>query len=152
MLTRPTRSARPPLGSAAQWPLISQLGLNHLSLLESERGPEALRTLLALFNFSKSATNNKMIQGGIVGVSSRRIAGRTGNRLGNTLSLGVEVTIQFDEDSFPGAGAFLLASVLDRFLGAYVTINSFTQLVALSKQREGIWKRWPPRCGDRTLL
>ncbi|HEU5118075.1 MAG TPA: type VI secretion system baseplate subunit TssF [Isosphaeraceae bacterium] len=45
-----------------------------------------------------------------------------------------------------------MASVLERFLGAYVSINSFSQLVARSKQREGIWKQWPPRCGDRTLL
>ncbi len=152
LLTRPTRPLRPPLGRAAQWPLISQLGLNHISLLESGRGPEALQTLLALFDFSGSAATRKMVQGGIVGVSSRRIAGRTGNRLGNTVSLGVEVNVRFDEDAFTGAGAFLLASVLDRFLGAYVTINSFTQMVAVSKQREGTWKRWPPRCGDRTLL
>jgi len=32
-----------------------------------------------------------------------------------------------------------------------VSINSFTQLVATSKQREVNWK-WPARSGDRTLL
>jgi type VI secretion system protein ImpG len=89
---------------------------------------------------------------GIINVTSERVPGRTGNRLGNTLSLGMKVSVQFDEDFYAGSGAFLTASVLERFLGAYVTINSFTQMVATSKQREGIWKRWPPRCGDRTLL
>jgi type VI secretion system protein ImpG len=151
LLTRPSPSLRPPLGRSAQWYLISQLALNHLSLIENEEGPEPLRELLTLYDFGNSAVTRRMI-GGIIGVASRRIAGRTGNRLGNTLSLGVEVKVNFDEEAFAGSGAFLMACVLERFLGAYVSINSFTQLVATSKQRQGIWKRWPPRCGDRTLL
>jgi type VI secretion system protein ImpG len=131
--------------------LISQLGLNHLSLLETEQGPEALRQLLALYDFAGTSVTRKMIDG-VIGVSARRVAGRTGNRLGNTLSLGMEVRVTFDENAFAGSGAFLMACVLERFFGAYVTINSFTQMVAASKQREGDWKRWQPRCGDRTLL
>src|SRR5262249_19202876 len=31
-LRRPTKSARPPLGRSARWPLVSHLALNHLSL------------------------------------------------------------------------------------------------------------------------
>jgi type VI secretion system protein ImpG len=150
-LTRPTRTLRTPVGRPMQWLLISQLGLNHLSLVEGEHGPDALRELLELYDFSDSAVTRKMI-GGIEAVSCRRVPGRTGNRPGNTLSLGVEVSVRFDEDAFAGANAFLLAAVLERFFGAYVNINSFTQMVATSKQREGTWKRWPPRCGDRTLL
>ena len=46
----------------------------------------------------------------------------------------------------------VLASVLERFLGLYVSINSFSQLVARTRQREGILRRWPPRAGERTLL
>jgi type VI secretion system protein ImpG len=151
LLTRPTRSHRPPLGRSAQWAAITHLGLNHLTLVDSPRGAEALRELLTIYDFHRSAVTRKMIEG-IVEVSSKRIAGRTGNRLGNTVSLGMEVTVRFDEESYAGSGAFLTASVLERFFGAYVTINSFTQMVATSKQREGTWKRWPPRCGDRTLL
>jgi type VI secretion system protein ImpG len=151
LLTRPTKTNRPPLGRSAQWAAIAHLGPNHLSLIDSARGPEALRELLTVYDFARTAVTRKMVEG-VVEVSSRRVAGRTGNRMGNTLSLGVEVTIQFDEESYAGSGAFLMASILERFLGAYVTINSFTQMVATSKQREGTWKRWPPRCGDRTLL
>jgi type VI secretion system protein ImpG len=151
LLTEPSKPLRPPLGRATQWRLISQLGLNHLSLIENGQGPEALRQVLALYDFADTPVTRAMIEG-IIEVSSRRVAGRTGNRLGNTLSLGMEVRVRFDEDAFAGAGAFLMACVLERFLGAYVTINSFTQMVATSKQREGDWKRWQPRCGDRTLL
>jgi type VI secretion system protein ImpG len=151
LLTRPTRPLRPPAGRSTHWRLISQLGLNHLSLVENPQGAEALRQLLGLYDFADTAVTRKMIAG-IMGVASRRVAGRTGNRLGHTLSLGVEVEVRFDEDAFAGAGAFLMACVLERFLGAYVTINSFTRLKAVSKQRDGVWKQWPPRCGDRTLL
>jgi len=44
-----------------------------------------------------------------------------------------------------------LASVLEHFLGQYATINSFTRLIARSKQREFWEKKWPPRAGNLTL-
>ena len=65
---------------------------------------------------------------------------------------GVEVTIDFDEEKYAGSGVFLFAMVLERFLGLYASLNSATRLVARSKQRQGIIKRWPYRAGDKTLL
>ena len=89
---------------------------------------------------------------GITGVSSRRVSGRVGRGAGNAVCLGLEVTLEFDETQYVGSGVYLLASVLERFLGLYTSINSFCQLVARTRQREGIVKRWPPRAGERTLL
>jgi type VI secretion system protein ImpG len=151
-LTRPRPSYRPPMGRSTQWRVISSLALNHLSLVGLDDGsPDALRELLSVYDFVDTDATRKMIRG-LVGVSSRRIAGRVGNRLGKALSLGLEITLQFDEMLYPGARSFLLASVLERFLASYVSLNAFTQTVATSKQREGRWKAWPPRSGDRTLL
>ena len=150
-LRKPTRPLRPPLGREAQWRLISRLALNHLSLADDEHGLDALRELLLIEDYADSAVSRQQI-GGITGVSSRRIAGRTGRKTGNAVCLGVEVTIEFDETQYVGSGVFLMASVLERFLGLYASINSFTQLTARTRQREGILKRWPPRAGDRTLL
>jgi type VI secretion system protein ImpG len=65
---------------------------------------------------------------------------------------GVEVSIEFDEEKYAGSGVFLFASVLDRFLPLYASINSATRLVARSKQRHGILKQWPYRAGEKTLL
>ena len=62
------------------------------------------------------------------------------------------MTLTFDEDAYVGSSAFLLASVLDRFLALYASMNSFTQLVIESRQRHGVWKRWPPRVGEQILL
>ena len=65
---------------------------------------------------------------------------------------GVRVTLEFDEDKFVGAGLFLFASLLERFLGQYVTINSFSQLVAKTIQRKEVLKEWTPRNGNQALL
>jgi type VI secretion system lysozyme-like protein len=52
--------------------------------------------------------------------------------------------LELDEDAF--------AAVLERFLGLYTAINSFTQLIAVTRQRKGALKRWPPRSGEQILL
>jgi type VI secretion system protein ImpG len=150
-LRKPTKPLRPPLGRGAQWRLISHLALNHLSLTDQDAGLDALREILTAYDFADSAVTRQQIAG-IAGVSYRRTTGRTGRRIGNVVCLGVEVTLEFDETQYVGSSAFLLASVLERFLGLYASINSFTQLVAKTRQREGILRRWPPRAGERTLL
>jgi type VI secretion system protein ImpG len=150
-LRKPTRALRPPLGRDAQWRLISLLSLNHLSLADCDEGLDALREVLLLNDFAQSAASRQQVAG-ITAVSSRRASGRTGRKVGSAVCLGVEVAVELDESSFVGGGAFLMASVLERFLGLYATINSFSRLVARTKQREGILKRWPPRAGERTLL
>ena len=65
---------------------------------------------------------------------------------------GLEVSIDFDEQNFVGSGVFLFASVLERFLALYASMNSFSQLVASTKQREGVLSRWPPRAGEQIVL
>jgi type VI secretion system protein ImpG len=62
------------------------------------------------------------------------------------------VTLTFDEARFVGGSALLLGAVLSRFLGMYVAVDSFVQLVARSERREGEWKRWPPMAGEQPLL
>ena len=65
---------------------------------------------------------------------------------------GIEVTLELDEQQFVGTGAFLFAQVLERFLGLYCSVNSFSQLVLTSRQREGIIRRWSPRAGEQIVL
>jgi type VI secretion system protein ImpG len=62
------------------------------------------------------------------------------------------VTVELDEEKYVGTGVFLFASVVERFLGLYASLNSFTQLVARTKQGEGVLKKWPPRAGEQTLV
>jgi type VI secretion system protein ImpG len=154
----PTRTLRPPMRRRAYWRLLSHLSLNHLSLSDSEEGLEALKEILRLYDFSDTKADaqlsavNRLLVEGITGLSSRRVAGRIGPAATGGFALGVEVTATFDEKSYVSTGVLLIASVLERFLGQYASINSFTQLVAKTKQGEGVLKKWPPRAGELQLL
>jgi len=144
-LLKPTSTRRPSLGGGLQWRLISHLSLNYLSLVED--GGTALKEILKLYDFEDSAVTRQQIAG-IAAVSSRPVARRIGDLFGR----GVEVTVEFDEDKFVGTGLFLFASVLERFLAQYVSINSFCQLTARTHQRKDPLRKWPPRNGNRVLL
>jgi type VI secretion system protein ImpG len=158
-LKAPTAPLRPPTRRGAHWRLISHLSLNHLSIADEEEGRLALQEILRLYDFSdpetgqqRSAVTRDLIDG-ITSVRSRRVVGRVGPPgVAAGFCQGVEVTVDFDERKYVGTGAYLFASVLDRFLGLYASMNSFTQLVAVVQQREGILKKWPPRAGEHPLL
>ena len=148
-LTKPTETIRPPLRHDAQWRLLSHLSLNYLSICEG--GKEAFQEILRLYDFTNKAAIRQQIEG-IINVSSRRVVRRPLTMPWNGFCRGLEVTIEFNEANYVGGGVFLLASVLERFLGLYASLNSFTQLVATTKQREGPLRRWTPRAGDQILL
>jgi type VI secretion system protein ImpG len=148
-LKKPTETLRPPLHRGLHWRLLSHLALNYLSICEG--GKEALQEILRLYDFWDSAAIQQQIAG-IAEVRSRRVVGRPPSMGWNGFCRGIEITIEFDEEKYVGSGVFLFASVLERFLGLYSSLNSFSQLVALSRQREEPLKRWPPRAGDQILL
>jgi type VI secretion system protein ImpG len=151
-LRKPTPSLRLPLRRGAHWRLISHLSLNYLSLVErtGASGPDALQEILKLYDFSDSSATRQQING-ITGVEARRVLRPIGTSHAGFVR-GVEVKVDFDEQQFIGSGVFLFASVLERFLGLYASVNSFTQMVATSRQREGILKRWPARAGEQIVL
>jgi type VI secretion system protein ImpG len=147
-LTPPTPTLRPAARRGLLWRLVSHLSLNHLSLVDNGDQADALRELLRLYDFADSAQTRKIIDG-VLGVWSRRAVGRVG---GATFCRGVEVTLLFDEERYSDSGLFLFASVLERFLALYCTVNSFSKLVALTRGGEGELRRWPPRTGERQLI
>jgi type VI secretion system protein ImpG len=157
-LRSPTLPLRPPLRRGTQWRIISHLALNYLSLSGVKEGREALQEILKLYDFSDAKTGQQLaaitqqLIEGIVSVSSRRVVGRAGRDGSGGFCRGVEVTIEFDEQKYVGTGMFLFACLLERFLGLYVSINSFSQLVAKAKQAEKPFKKWPPRAGENQLL
>lgn len=152
-LKKPTPTLRPPLRRGTQWRLISHLSLNYLSLAEREggNGPEALQEILKLYDFADSSATRRQIAG-ITHVEARRIFRFIGSGLGASMVRGIEVALEMDEAQFVGAGVYLLAAVLERFLALYASINSFSQLVVSTQQREGILKRWPPRAGEQIVI
>lgn len=147
-LRKPGPSLRPPLGRGALWRLISHLSLNYLSLVDE--GKEALQEILNLYNFSDSPYLKRQIQG-IVSLNSRRRLAPVSSEQGIAFARGTRIEIELDEDQFVGGGVFLFLSVLERFFALYTSMNSFTQLVAMTKQRKEVFKEWPPRSGSGIL-
>jgi type VI secretion system protein ImpG len=146
-LRKPTSPIRPPARRGLQWRLISHLSLNHLSIVA--KGREALQEILRLYDFSDDPAIRRQIAG-ITGVTSRSCVSRVASDTGVTFCRGTDVTLEFDEDQYVGAGVFLLASVLQRFLGLYSAINSFSRVTARTKK--GVLKQWPPLAGEQILL
>jgi type VI secretion system protein ImpG len=148
-LVRPTAVVQPPLGKSQLWRLISQLSLNYLSLVEG--GAEALRELLQLHNFADSAAVDRQIRG-IKRVESAPCYSRIEGEHGVSFARGHRVEIDFDESQYAGGGVYLFASVLERFLGLYASLNSFSILATRTEQRKEMLREWPPRAGWKTLL
>ncbi len=148
-LIKPTPAIQPPLGRRLLWRMVSMLSLNYLSL--SDDGVDALRELLRLHNAGDSAGMEKQIQG-VLSVRGATAHSRVASEHGLTFARGRRVQIEFDEDQFTGSGVYLLASVLERFLGLYASMNSFCALTARTQQRRDVLRTWAPRAGWKTLL
>jgi type VI secretion system protein ImpG len=167
-LMHPTEPIQPPLDGSIHWRLISQLSLNYLSLVgedspESSGGHSAqgakprsgapLRELLSLYNFGDSSTGEKHVQG-ITAVNSEPWYARVRSEQGLSFARGRRIFIDLDEDHFSGGGIYLFASVIERFLALYASMNSFSALVARvhSKRKTYTLREWEPRAGYRPLI
>ena len=148
-LKKPSRTIRPPLGKAAFWRLISHLSLNYLSLVDE--GKEAFQEILKLYDFTGAPALEKQVQG-ITAIDSRMHFAPVRSEHGIVFARGKRVELELDEEQFVGGGVYLFAAVVERFLGLYASINSFSQLVARTRQRKEILKEWPPRAGDSILI
>lgn len=147
--TNPTRVLQPPLGQPQLWRLVSQLSLNFTSLVDG--GADGLRELLRLHNVADSHAGEKQIAG-ILDVRATPAHTMIQAAHGLTFARGQRVEIDFDEEEFTGGGVYLMASVLERFLGLYVSLNSFCILAARTRQRRDVMREWEPRAGWKALL
>ena len=150
-LSAPTAPGRPDLGPGALWRLVAACNLNPLSVADDGAGDgiagaAALRHLLETCA-PQELTDTAATLAGITSVTSRRVTAWAGG----AVCRGAELTVEVDASAYPG-GPFLFLTVLDRLLGQLATLNSFTRLVATRAGRDGVYHRWPARCGDRPLI
>lgn len=148
-LGKPTQPIPAPLRGSTAWRLISHLSLNHLSLSDEKDSLPALKEILRLYCLSDS--HHQLIEG-IKEMSCRKVMRHIGAEPWRGFCRGSEITLVLDEDFYEGSGGYLFGAVLNRFLASYAALNSFTQLIIKSKQREGIWKQWEPMAGEGILL
>lgn len=148
-LVKPTDAILPPARASLLWRLASQLSLNYLSLISE--GADAFREILRLHNFGSSLTVDRQIQG-ILNLNGKPHFTRLSSDSGVSFARGTRVEMEFDEEQFAGSGVYTFASVIDRFLGLYTSMNSFSQLVVRTRQRKGVLKQWPARSGQKILM
>jgi len=146
----PAATLRPPRRQRGYWRLISHLNLNHLSLSDAG-GVDVLKEILRLYDFRNSASTRNMIES-LLQLKTRPITAPIQIDNSVVLCRGTEVEIQLDSMMLTGTSPLLLSSVLERFLGLYCSLNSFTRLIATLSGRDGELKRWPPRAGDKALV
>ncbi|HVY16867.1 MAG TPA: type VI secretion system baseplate subunit TssF [Rhodopila sp.] len=134
------------------WRFISHLGLNYLSLTDTDalQGAAALRELLRLYVPENAPTFNRHVEA-VRSVSSTPIIRRIPGAGPLCAGRGLQVVLTLDESTFGGPGGIILGAVLDRFFAKYVSINGFTETVLRSPDR-GEVMRWPMRLGTRPLL
>ncbi len=149
--TRPRPSLSYGSGDVA-WRLLSHLSLNYASLLDNPQrgGAAALREMLSLYADLAEPHIRKQIEG-VRSVAARPVTRPVVTDGPLAFARGLEVTLNLDEASFEGTGAFLLGAVLEDFFARYVSVNSFTETVVRTTDRGEI-KRWPSRLGRRQSL
>jgi type VI secretion system protein ImpG len=134
------------------WRFISHLGLNYLSLTDTDtlQGAAALRELLRLYAPENAPTAIRHVEA-VRSVSSAPIIRRIPGSGPLCAGRGLQIALTLDESTFGGPGGIILGAVLDRFFAKYVSINGFTETVLRSPDR-GEVMRWPMRIGTRPLL
>lgn len=134
------------------WKLINQLSLNHLSLLDTnaEQGAAALRQILRLYAPAGDAAAQRQVDG-LRSVRMKPVVRRLPMAGPITFGRGVEIEVELDDLAFEGGSAFLLGTVLERFVARHVSINGFTQLRLMSPIRGEILAG-APRSGSRPVL
>jgi len=149
LLRRPTRPARLLHTPDLQWRLVSHLALNLQSLMQD--GADGLREMLTLYDLAQSPTTRRQI-GGIIAVEQEETTAWMRHKRGASLVHGMEVRLTLDEAAYTGAGLHLFTQVLDAFLGRYVHLNSFIELVVQSHQSGKELMRCKARSGSAHLV
>ncbi len=151
IVSGPTPPTPSPAVGEVSWRLISHLTLNYLSLLdEDDSGATAFRGLLALYVHAAPAGTRHQING-LKSASVSSAIDRAPRDGPIAFIRGLDVRLEFDESRFEGASPFILASVIDRFLPRYVSINSFTRTHMYTAE-EGDIAPWPIRPGTRGII
>jgi type VI secretion system protein ImpG len=148
-LTSPTPYIQPPLGDSVAWRILSQLGINFLSLGDASR----LRALLSVYNFPMERNkgledaNRKRIES----IEEVKLTRKT-RFIRGVLLRGTHILVKIRGDGFADfSDLYLFGTVLNEFLSVYATINTFTKL-EVENALTGESISWTERLGTQPLI
>ena len=156
-LQPPSPPMDPPLGGQTPWRLISQLALNHLSLVESAEpgsgAAEPLRALLRVHRHPDGSAQQRQIDG-LIGVACERVARCAPEGPWRGFRRGLQIKLTLRRRDFAGGSALLFASVLQHFLSSFAAVNSFIELTVECEGTGAIqkWGPGPTANGTRAIL
>jgi len=151
-ILRPPTPPKPPLGlNDGAWRVIAHLSPNFTSFAGDVEGdPAVLRGHLALYGRVEDAALRRQVDG-IRSVRSKPVSRRAPGSGPSAFVRGQRLHIMLDETSYESARMFLFSAVLERFLGEFASINSFTETVFETAQ-QGTFASWPARIGLRPTI
>ncbi|WP_296218680.1 type VI secretion system baseplate subunit TssF [Pseudomonas sp. UBA2684] len=140
----PTPQSLPKLDGESRWRLVSQLTLNHLSLVEGPQALQALKEMLNLHNLREEASAHRQVEG-LIGLDCTRVVAQVGEDAWRGWRNGLEVHIRLDSQHFVGSSAVLFSGVLAQFFSLYANANRFVSMVLIQADKE--IKTWQPQAG-----
>ncbi|RDS79931.1 type VI secretion system baseplate subunit TssF [Dyella monticola] len=150
--SKPTPHTPPQMLGDKPWALVSQLCLNHLSLVDGQQGPPILKNMLRLHVGPASLTGARQIDG-LRELTTRRIQKRVPRREAWRGFVDcLQVRVKVDTGHFEGGSAVLFGSVLHRFLSLYAEVNTVVELILEPSDRVGELKTWEPLTGAQVNL
>jgi type VI secretion system protein ImpG len=159
LMQAPTAPRRQALQKGSYWRWLTQTALGHPSLSHAGEVLDDLKETLRLcsaatphLGLQQHTAITQQILDGITGFSGKRAVRSVAQGLRSATYRGMEFTLELDRQKFVGIGAFLFACVLERFLGLYTYINSFSQLRLNVDKGQGFLKQWPPRAAEHPLV
>lgn len=142
-------SINPDIEQNRQWRLLSSFSLNRTSLDVANN----LRAIMRLF-VSSNNRNQATVKANLKRLEAiESIDAKPADRLiGRSMYRGYEIRMKLHGDHFTGPGdLYLFSSVLERFLGGYVTQSCFIRLI-VEEIGKGYRFEWSARMGDRYVL
>jgi type VI secretion system protein ImpG len=142
---------RPQYRASGAWRLISHLSLGHLSVTGGAAGAAALKEVLRLYDLRDTSETRAALES-LLAVNAAPGTARVPNSRLGAFCRGLDVELEFEPRAYQGAGLYLLASVLDRFLALHATVNSFVCTTIKLRGRTDPETKFLPRAGARALL
>ncbi|TXH41979.1 MAG: type VI secretion system baseplate subunit TssF [Burkholderiaceae bacterium] len=148
-LAGPSLPLSSPVDGFDPWMALSHLFVNHLSLFDGHQqgGAAALRAMLGLYATVPGHFLGRQSEG-LLNVAAHPITRRIPGGGPLAFGRGVAVKLSMSDRAFDGGSPFLLAAVLENYLAAHVSINSFVEThVEMIDRAEQL--KWPTRFGRR---
>lgn len=149
LLKNPTRQSMPNLDGASRWSLVSQLNLNHTSLVEGANALAALKEMLSLHNVRNEASGQLQIEG-IRVLETARVVDHVGKDSWRGWRNGLEVRLALNAKNFAGNSQVLFSGVLAHFFALYANTNCFVRTVLMDDEKEII--QWQPSSDPDLVL